>query len=188
MLALPLALQARAVLDAAFATNPLRMKLQIARAASVESETLPLRSFSFRPVAKEGRDLDYRLWVDAAFLESGSIEMAFEEMPEDEVGIDLYVPCVKLERSKAVPVYRNVRLETGRGGVWITPTFVIALYAGDELPGFTFLRLSERTGEWIKVEGEPHEVAAKLSFRLTGEPVRVIPKPDVLNRLWLKKR
>jgi len=166
------------------------MKLQIAKSTPPEPELIAPRLFTFKTVGdrREIATLDYRLWVDAAFLQSGSLEMAFEEMPEDEVGIDLYVPCVKLERSKAVPVYRNIRLETGRGGVWITPTFVIALYAGDTLPGFTFLRLSERTGEWIKVEGEPHEVAARLSFHLAGEPTRVVAKPDILSPLWMKSR
>lgn len=166
------------------------MKLQIAKSTPPELESVIPRLFTFKTVGdrREIATLDYRLWVDAAFLESGSIEMAFEEMPEDEVGIDLYVPCVKLERSKAVPVYRNVRLETGRGGVWITPTFVIALYAGDAMPGFTFIRLSERTGEWIKVEGEPHQVASKLSFRLAGEPERVVPKHDIFSPVWMKKR
>lgn len=146
------------------------MILQIER-RKLPQEPDGLRPFSFKTVCdkKEVAGADYRLWVDTFFLESRSIEMAFEDMSDDEVGIDLYVPAAKLDRSQKVPVYQNVRLETGRGGLWITPAFVIALYAGDAIPGYSFLRLSERTGNWIKVKGEPGPVAETLGIRLTGE-------------------
>lgn len=139
-----------------------------------QSEPDNLRPFSFKMVcdAKEIAGADYRLWVDTAFLDSRSIEMAFEDLSDDEVGIDLYIPAVKLDRSQKVPVYENVRLETGRGGLWITPAFVIALYASDAIPGYSFLRLSERTGTWIKVLGEPDAVAARLRLRLAPEAPR----------------
>lgn len=128
----------------------------------------PVRDFVAYPVPKGGgpRAAGALLWVEAAALEAGGVDLRRVLDPKDDIGLMLCLPPAKRGSAEPHRTYWNIRLDTGSGGVWVTPPLVMALTTTPKCPGFVFLSQSERSSSWIKVKGEPRQVAKALKIKL----------------------
>jgi len=129
---------------------------------------VPIRDFVALPVPKGGgpRAAGALLWVEREALEAGGVDLRRVQDPKDEIGLMLCLPPAKRGSAEPHRTYWNVRLDTGSGGVWVTPPLVMALTTTPKCPGYVFLSQSERSSSWIKVKGELRQVAKALKIKL----------------------
>lgn len=120
------------------------------------------RTFTAQPV--EGGPGSF--WMDEALEAAGGVQLTRDPYSKAETNLIARFPQDRKLDGEDPRAYVNIRLDSGRSGVWITPCLVKGLHTTPRVPGHVFLRLSERAGPWIKVKGELVDVARALGIRI----------------------